>query len=130
MRKRILVVFVGALSLLAVIAAEAPAQSRPNLQIIRLTYNIYKAQANPEGELKAALDALKKELAEATKAGQTGEVRRLYAKGIALLQKREWTDAADFAGSLVLRAEEICVDSSRPFTLRLEQDLIPQNWSS
>jgi hypothetical protein len=114
MQKRILGVLAVALSLLAIIPAETSAQSRPNPLLLRLTYNISKAQAKPEGDLKDALDALEKELAEAAQAGRTGEVRRLYAKGIAILQKREWTDASDFARSLVLRAEETCIDSSRP----------------
>jgi predicted esterase len=126
MHRRTPAVIAAALSLLAIIAADVPAQSRPNPLLTRLTYNVFKAQAKPEGELKAKIDALDKELAEATQAGRSGEVRRLYAKGIALLQRKEWTDAADFAASLVLRAEEVCVDSSRPFTVRLEQIYAPR----
>ncbi len=114
------------LALLAVLAVDAAAQARPNLALARVMYNSMKADANPKGELKAQLDALDKELAEANAASRTGEVRHLLAKGIALLSKREWTDTIEFSTSLVLRAEETYVDPGRPYAVRLEQIYVPR----
>jgi poly(3-hydroxybutyrate) depolymerase/HEPN domain-containing protein len=114
------------LALLAVLAIDAPAQARQNLALARVIYNTWKATVKPEGELKAQIDALDKELADAYAAGRTGEIRRLFAKGIVLLSKREWTDALEFSTSLVLRAEEIYVDPGRPYTARLEQIYAPR----
>lgn len=124
--KRIFGIILAGLSLVAMLPTSAPAQIRPNLMIERLIYNSLKAEAKPEGALKEALDAIDKELAEASNAGRTGEVRRLFAKGIALLQKKDWTDELDFANSLVVRAEEICLDSSRPAVVHLEQIYAPR----
>ena len=70
------------LALLAVLAIDAPAQARQNLALARVIYNTWKATVKPEGELKAQIDALDKELADAYAAGRTGEIRRLFAKGI------------------------------------------------
>ncbi|MFH1573763.1 MAG: PHB depolymerase family esterase, partial [Acidobacteriota bacterium] len=77
-------------------------------------------------ELKARIDALERELTEASRLGRTGEVRRLLAKGMALLSGREWDRTIEFSGSLILRAEEVYVDSSRPWTVRLEQIYQPR----
>ncbi len=97
------------------------AQARQNLALSRVIYNTMKTSAKPQGELKAKIDALDKELAEASRLGQTGEVRRLLAKGTALLSGREWTDALEFSKSLVLRAPEVFIDSTQPYLVRLEQ---------
>ena len=60
-------------------------------------------------------------LANATRLGQTGEIRRLLAKGRTLLDGREWTDTLDYATSLVLRTDRIIIDPARPYVVRLEQ---------
>ncbi len=112
--------------LMAASAAPAAAQARPNLSIARLIYNTAKAQTNPQGELKAKLADIDKAIAEATRQGRTGEVRRLLAQGQTLLSGREWTDELDFSNSLVLRAEEVILDSKRPGTVRLEQIYEPR----
>jgi poly(3-hydroxybutyrate) depolymerase len=123
MRKKNLIV---AVAVLLLATASALAQARPNLALQRVIYNTMKTMAKPQGELKDKLDALDKEMAEAARAGRTGEVRHLLAKGTTLLAGREWTDALEFSNSLVLRAEEVCVDSSLPYTVRLEQIYAPQ----
>jgi pimeloyl-ACP methyl ester carboxylesterase len=79
----------------------------------------------PQGDLKAQIDALDAQIAEASRLGTSGELRRLYAKGIALLSGRPWTDAADYSGSLVLRTPRVVVDSSKPYSVRLEQIYAP-----
>lgn len=117
--------FLGAV-LLVLSTASAIGQARPNLALQRVIYNTMKTMAKPQGELKDKLDAVDKEMAEAARAGRTGEVRHLLAKGTTLLAGREWTDALEFSNSLVLRAEEVCLDSSLPTTVRLEQIYAPR----
>jgi hypothetical protein len=115
------------LALLAVVVGllaspwHAAAQALPNVNLTRVLYNTRKATVKPEGELKAQIDAVDAAIAEATKLGQTGEVRRQIAKGIVLLDGRAWTPALDFQTSLVLRAERTVVDSAAPYAVRLEQ---------
>jgi poly(3-hydroxybutyrate) depolymerase len=111
---------VGAL-LLVLFPGWAMAQPLPNLTLLRVRYNSARTAARPEGELKAQLETLDKEMADALRLGRNGELRRLLAKGTTLLEGREWTDVEDFRQSLVLRAERVFADSSRPFTVRLEQ---------
>ena len=79
----------------------------------------------PQGELKAQIDALDREIAEASRLGKTGEVRRLFAKGTTLLAGRPWTDAADYAGSLVIRTDRVVVDSSQAVHGAARADLQP-----
>ena len=111
------------LSLLATLAvpAAAVAQALPNVNLTRVLYNTRKATVNPQGELKAQVDAVDAAIAEATKLGQTGEVRRQIARGLTLLDGRAWTPALDFQHSLVLRSERTVVDASTPHAVRLEQ---------
>jgi predicted esterase len=116
----------GILALLLIWAADAAAQARPNLSLARVIYNGAKNQANPQGELKEKLSAIEKSIAEATQLGRTGEIRRLYAQARTLLAGRTWTDELDFSNSLVLRAEEICLDSNRPAIVRVEQIYVPR----
>lgn len=52
-------------------------------------------------------------------------MRRLLAKGNALLSNRPWTDAADFNASLLLRSDRVVVESRKPYTVRLEQLFAP-----
>jgi poly(3-hydroxybutyrate) depolymerase len=105
----------------AVLAAQAP----PNLALARVRYNTLKTSTKPEGDLKAQIDLLDKEIADAMRLGQTSQVRRLLAKGTALLNGRTWTDADDFDQSLVLRTDRVFVDSSAPYAVRLEQLYAP-----
>ena len=114
MRKFILIAFVLAPSL-------AFAQALPNLNSLSVRYNSQKTSAQPQGELKAQLDEVDSAIAEARRTGNTGELRRQLARGMALLSNEAWTPALDFSHSLVLRAERTVADSTQPFTLRLEQ---------
>jgi predicted esterase len=119
-------VALAALLLMASSATTAMAQARMNLALTRVIYLSMKSQAKPQGELKTKIDALDKDIAEAARAGRSGEVRRLLAKGMAFLAGRPWTDELEFSNSLILRADEIYVDSSRPFAIRVEQIYAPQ----
>jgi hypothetical protein len=120
-------VFCVALPLIALLLGSASAwtQALPNLNSLRVRYNTQKITTKPDGELKAQIDQIDKELAEATRAGRTGEVRRLFAKGLALLGGRPWTEVDEFQSSLVLRTIAVVVDSSQPQTVRLEQIFAP-----
>ena len=107
----------------AIVAAASPAlpQALTSLASVRVGYTTRKNTVKPEGALKAQIDALDQQIAEATRLGRTGELRRLFAKGIVLLSGREWTDAADYNASLVIRTDRVVADSSQPYTARLEQ---------
>ena len=105
--------------------SSAWAQALPNLNSLRVRYNTQKTTAKPDGELKVQIDQIDREVAEATRLGRTGEVRRLYAKGMALLGGRSWTEVDDFSSSLVLRTGAVVVDSTQPQTVRLEQLYAP-----
>jgi poly(3-hydroxybutyrate) depolymerase len=118
---RLAIVAALAVLLSGPIAAQAP----PNLALARVRYNTLKTSVKPEGELKLQIDAIDTEIAEAVRLGQTAQVRRLMAKGSALLGKRTWTDEDDFDQSLVLRAERVFIDSSMPYVVRLEQSFAP-----
>jgi poly(3-hydroxybutyrate) depolymerase len=115
--------------LVALVCALLPAAAFPqaliSLASVRVGYTSRKNTVKPQGELKAQIDALDAQIAEANRLGRSGELRRLYAKGIALLNGRPWTDAADYSASLVLRTPRVVVDSSKPYTVRLEQLYAP-----
>ena len=112
-------------SVIALAAGQTFAQAPPNLSSARVRYNSLKNSTKPDGELKAQIDAIDKEIAEASRLGQISQVRRLIAKGTALLQGRGWSDADDYDQSLVLRTDRVFVDSSVPYTVRLEQVYAP-----
>ena len=112
--------YVVALIVLLLPALAYP-QALTSLSSLRVGYNTRKATVQPQGELKAQIDALDAEIAEATRLGRTAELRRLFAKGTTLLAGRLWTDATDYATSLVIRSDRVVVDSSRPYLVRLEQ---------
>lgn len=116
-----------ALVIVAVLAGatSAWAQALPNLNTLRVRYNTQKATVKPDGTLKAEIDSIDRQLAEAMAGGRSGDVRRLFARGLALLAGRPWTDADEFQSSLVLRASAVIVDSARPQTVRLEQIFAP-----
>lgn len=99
----------------------ADAQALTSLASLRVRYNSLKVRTEPAGELKEQLDLLDAEIFEATRLGQTGEMRRLFAKGNVLLSGQTWTDVTDFSNSLVLRSDRVVVDPADSYTVRLEQ---------
>ncbi len=101
------------------------AQAQTSLASLRVGYTTRKATVKPEGDLKTQIDAVDRELAEATRLGRTGEVRRLLAKGTTLLAGRAWTAELEFTTSVVIRSDRVVVDSNRPYTVRLEQIYAP-----
>jgi poly(3-hydroxybutyrate) depolymerase len=111
--------------ILGLLPAVAQAQALPSLSLLRVRYNTAKTSAKPAGELKTELDAIDKEINEAARLGRNGEVRRLIAKGLTLLDGRAWTPEEEFRASLVLRAERVFADAAQPLTVRLEQIYAP-----
>jgi poly(3-hydroxybutyrate) depolymerase len=120
MKQTLLVVLLG----LALPSAAFP-QAQTSLSSLRVGYNTRKATAKPEGELKTQIDAVDRELAEATRLGRTGDVRRLLAKGTTLLAGRAWTPELEFTTSVVIRSQKVVIDPARPHTVRLEQIYAP-----
>jgi len=74
--------------LLVLVPAMAGAHALVSWQSLRVGYNSRKATVRPEGELKVQIDAVDRDLAEATRLGKTGEIRRLLAKGTAFAWSR------------------------------------------
>jgi predicted esterase len=113
----------------ALVLVLAPAVALPqaltSLSSLRVGYTTRKNTVKPQGDLKAQIDALDAQIAEAARLGRNGELRRLYAEGVALLNGRVWTDEADFAASLVVRTSQVVADSSKPLAFRLEQIYAP-----
>ena len=103
----------------------AAAQALTSLSSLRVRYNTQKATVQPTGDLKVQIDEVDRQLADATRVGNTGEIRRLLAKGTTLLAGRPWTPETDYASSLVIRTDRLVVDSGRPYTVRLEQIYMP-----
>ena len=106
-------------------ACDVFAQARDTVASLRTRYNTVKTQAAPQGELKGKFDALDEQIVRAARLGHTGEMRRLFTRGIALSAGREWTPELDFANSLALRTEKVFVDAARPISFRLEQIYAP-----
>ena len=115
--------------IVAVTLALAPSlafgQAQTSLASLRVTYNTRKATVKPEGELKTQIDAVDRELADASRLGRTGDIRRLLAKGTTLLAGRAWTPELEFTTSVVIRSDKVVIDSTRPYTVRLEQIYAP-----
>ena len=109
----------------ALMPAAAGAQALTSLQSLSVSYNTRKATVRPEGELKAKIDEVDQQIAAARRNGQNAEVRRLTAKGMSLLNGREWTDVLDYTTSLVVRTEHVIGDSAKPYPIRLEQMYSP-----
>jgi poly(3-hydroxybutyrate) depolymerase len=107
--------------LIALMPAGAFPQALTNLSSLRVGYTTRKNTVKPQGELKAQIDALDAQIAEAVRLGRNGELRRLYLKGNTLLAGRPWTDEIDFASSLVIRTSGVVADSAKPYAFRLEQ---------
>jgi poly(3-hydroxybutyrate) depolymerase len=105
--------------------ATLSSQALPSLASLRVGYNTRKATVHPDGALKLRIDSVDAAIADATRQGRTGEIRRLIAKGNTLLGGREWTDALDYSGSLVLRSDRVVVDPAKPYVVRLEQIYAP-----
>src|SRR5437773_7385640 len=113
------------LSLCVLLPANAGAQALTSIASVRVGYTTRKNTVKPQGELKAQIDALDAQIADANRLGKGGELRRLYAKGMTLLAGRAWTDAADFASSLAIRTDHVVADSTTPYPARLEQIYTP-----
>src|SRR5258708_1016609 len=101
MKARAFVVALFAVACL-IIPSTAMPQAMTTLASVRVGYTTRKNTVKPQGELKAQIDALDAQIADAARLGRNGELRRLYAKGLTLLSGRQWTDVADYSGSLVL----------------------------
>src|SRR6266850_6395422 len=112
-------------ALVFVLPATAWPQALTNLSSLRAGYTTRKNTVKPQGELKAQIDALDAQIAEAARLGRNGELRRLYAKGVSLLNDRPWTDAVEYAHSIVLRTDRVVADSTKPYVVRLEQIFTP-----
>jgi poly(3-hydroxybutyrate) depolymerase len=112
-------------TVVVLLTGSVTAQAPPNLALTRVMYNSLKNKVKPDGELKAQIDALDKEIGEAMRLGQVSQVRRLLAKGMALLNNRGWSDQDDYDQSLILRSDRVFVDSSLPYAVRLEQLYAP-----
>ena len=110
---------------LAMVPSGAAPQALTNLSSVRVGYNTRKNVVKPQGELKAQIDALDAQIAEASRLGRNGELRRLYAKGTTLLAGQRWTDALEYSNSLVLRTDRVVADSGKPYLVRLEQIYAP-----
>src|SRR4051812_4780377 len=110
---------------LSIVPSLASAQALTSLASVRVGYSSRKNTVKPQGELKTQIDALDAQIAEATRLGRTGELRRLFAKGITLLAGRAWTPEVEFMHSIVLRTDRSVADSAKPYPVRLEQIFAP-----
>src|SRR5213078_424023 len=112
----------GRLLLVATLCLLVPAAAWPqaltSLASVRVGDTTRKNTVKPQGELKAQIDALDAQIADASRLGRSGELRRLYAKGLTLLAGRAWTDAADFGSSLAIRTDHVVADSTKPYPAR------------
>jgi poly(3-hydroxybutyrate) depolymerase len=122
---RVRVLIASAVCCVALVPVVASAQALTSLASVRVGYATRKNTVKPQGELKAQIDALDAQIAEASRLGKNGELRRLFAEGMALLNGRAWTEALEFSNSLVLRTNRVVVDSSKPYLVRLEQIYTP-----
>jgi poly(3-hydroxybutyrate) depolymerase len=111
--------------LAALVPTAAWPQALTSITSVYVGYASRRATANPTGELKERLDSVDRDLREANRLGRIGEMRRLFAKGNALLSGRAWTDSADFTNSLLLRTDRVVVESQQPYVVRLEQLYTP-----
>src|SRR5712691_5604171 len=103
MKARVLLI----LSMCALLPLPAGAQALTSLASVRVGYTSRKNTVKPQGELKSQIDALDAQIAEATRLGGSGELRRLFAKGLSLLNGTPWTDALDYSRSLVIRTPRV-----------------------
>src|SRR4051794_20829522 len=117
--------FLAAALVLVLAPAVALPQALTNLSSLRVGYTTRKNTVKPQGDLKAQIDALDAQIAEAARLGRTGRLRRPSAKGLALPNGRPGPDEADFAAPLVWRPSQIIADSMKPLAFRLEQIYAP-----
>ena len=110
---------------LLALPSRAHAQAQTNITSLYVGYSSRKVTVNPTGELKARIDSVDRELQVASRLGQSGQVRRLLAKGTMLLAGRPWSDTTDFATSLLLRTDHSLTDPASPLLVRLEQMYSP-----
>ncbi len=120
-----IIVASAVLSLCALTPAAVSAQALISLASVRVGYSSRKNTVKPQGELKAQIDAIDAQIADATRLGKSGELRRLFAKGLALLNGLPWTPEVEYRQSLVLRTERVVIDSSKPYAARIEQIFAP-----
>ncbi len=120
-----LVKHLAAAAAFTLLASTAWAQALTPISSLRVSYNTRKTVAKPQGALKTEIDEIDRQIAEATRLGRYGEVRRLYAKGQARLAGREWTDVLEFTNSIAIRTERVLADSTGAYTVRLEQIYAP-----
>src|SRR5260370_40781088 len=99
-----------AAAMLIALPATSWPQALTNVTSLRVAYNTRKNTVKPQGELKAQIEALDAQIAEASRLGRTGELRRLLAKGNTLLAGRPWTDALDYETSLLIRTDHVVSD--------------------
>jgi poly(3-hydroxybutyrate) depolymerase len=109
------------LLILALATSTASAQQLTGTLSLGVALTTLKNTVRPTGELKARIDSIDAQLSAANQLGRTSEMRRLYAKAFALLNKREWTPEAEYASSLVLRTDRQVIDPARRWTMRVEQ---------
>ena len=114
-----------AIAICLLLPSLAIGQALTNISSTMVRYNTRKATVKPQGELKAQIDAVDKEIADAQRLGKIGELRRQVARGLTLLDGVAWTPALDFQHSLALRSVHTMIDSSAPYSLRLEQIYSP-----
>ncbi len=107
------------------IPGRAAAQTQVAIASAQARYNALKASVKPDGALRSEIDAIDKAVAEAMRLGRPGEAMRLLAKGTARLHGEPWTDVLDYASSVALGADRLFVDSSTPYTVRIEQIYTP-----
>ena len=118
--------FVAALLCGLVASSAAGAQALTSLLSIQVRYNTLKTSNRPQGTLKAQVDSLDADIAAAMRVGHTGDLRRLYAKGLTILNGQSWTELSDYQSSLLLRSDRVVVESSKPYVVRLEQLYAPR----
>jgi poly(3-hydroxybutyrate) depolymerase len=107
--------------LLALAVSTAGAQQLTGTLSLGVALTTLKNTVRPTGELKARIDSIDAQLAAANQFGRTSEMRRLYAKAFAMLNKRDWTPEAEYASSLVLRTDRQVIDPARRWMVRVEQ---------
>src|SRR3954469_20358329 len=125
MNARLLCALPLCLSFAVLTPAPVRAQALTSLASVRVGYSSRKNTVKPQGELKTQIDALDAQIAEAARLGKSGELRRLCAKGVNLLNGRPWTPEVEYAHSIVLRTDRVVADSTKPYVVRLEQIFAP-----
>ena len=119
MNARILLVAV----LCAVTPGAALAQALTSLASVRVGYVTRKNTVKPQGELKAQIDALDAQIAEAARLGRNGELRRLYAKGSRCSRAGRGPMRRTSRTLSCCASPRVVVDSAQPYTGTPRTDL-------